>query len=79
MIDNVNIIASPYAKTETKQNGSTLQAAEWNAISDAVETAHSKINDIIENGTSSSSSETPQAASNVTVTNATVSGEDPKA
>ena len=45
MINNVTQIASPYTKTATKVNdSSTLNASEWNAISDAVETAHAKIN-----------------------------------
>lgn len=47
MIKKINAIATPYTATASKTNGtSTLDAAEWNNISSAVATAHSKINEV---------------------------------
>ena len=46
---NVEKIAQPYEQTEEKVDDvSTLSAEEWNSISEGVETAHVKINEIID-------------------------------
>lgn len=61
MLGNVNKITTTYTAVNDKvDNSSTLSAAEWNTISNAVATAHTKINAIIdEAGTGSSNSESP--------------------
>ena len=47
MIKKINTIATPYTATTPKTNDvSTLDATEWNNISSAVATAHSKINEV---------------------------------
>ena len=47
MIKKINTIATPYTATAPKTNDvSTLDATEWNNISSAVATAHSKINEV---------------------------------
>lgn len=47
MIKKINAIATPYTATASKTNGTdTLSATEWNNISSAVATAHSKINEV---------------------------------
>lgn len=58
MINNVSQISPVYTQTSTKtDNVDTLPAAEWNAISAAVAQAHTKINNIIANGTFTSTAD----------------------
>lgn len=60
-----------YQKSETKEEGSLLQAVEWNTLADAVTSAQTKINSLVEDvasaSTSSSSSEPAATTGNVTI------------
>lgn len=60
-----------YQKSETKEEGSLLQAVEWNTLADAVTSAQTKINSLVEDvasaSTPSSSSEPAATTGNITI------------
>lgn len=67
MISNVTKISPVYAANNQKENGDVLNASEWNSISSAVNTAQTKINDLIDNGTIAGSGSSSASTGNVTI------------